>query len=159
MEITGGSPERTYVNGETLLATSARFGMLPNHCTAYVFIFSPSSRSATSVIPYQRTTPAPSTCPVPGHCRSSPADAGIIAVVSARCPPAEPPETTSLFVSKPYCFALRIPSQRAEAVFNRSGRQRDAGEPVFHVYDVPAHFHVRQQAEHLPFLLPSGPTA
>src|SRR5215467_13668435 len=108
MEITGGSPERTYVKGETLLATSARLGMLPNHCTAYVFIFSPSSRSATSVIPYQSTTAATFNCSVPGHCRSSPTDAGIIAVVSARCPPAEPPEATSLFVSKPYCFALRL---------------------------------------------------
>src|SRR5215475_9622028 len=114
MEIIGGSPERTYVNGETRLATSTRLGMLPNHCTAYVFIFSPSSRSATSVIPYQSTTAATFNCSVPGHCRSSPTDAGIIDVVSARCPPAEPPETTSLFVSKAYCFALRITHRNAQ---------------------------------------------
>src|SRR5215470_7405942 len=113
MELIGGSPERTYVNGETRWATSTRLGMLPNHGTAYVFIFGPSSRSATSVIPNQSTTAATFNSSVPGHCRSSPADAGIIAVVSARCPPADPPETTSLLVSKLYCFALRMTQRSA----------------------------------------------
>ena len=35
-------------------------------------------------------------------------------VVNARCPPADEPDTTSLVVSKPYCFALRITQRNAQ---------------------------------------------
>src|SRR5262249_82266 len=61
----------------------------------------------------QSTTAATFSSSAPGHWRSIPADAGIIAVVNARCPPAEPPETTSLDVSKLYCLALRMTQRSA----------------------------------------------
>ena len=77
-----------------------RSARLPSHCTAYVFRFGPSSRSATSVIPYQFTIAATFGSGAPGHCRSKPALSGIIPVISARCPPAESPEVTSRAKSK-----------------------------------------------------------
>ena|SRR5205809_2125811 len=109
----GGRPARTYVKGDTRLAISTRFGRLASHWTAYVFRLGPSSRSTTSVIPYQSTTAAIFSSSLPGHSRSSPSEAGIIAVVNARCPPAEPPDTTILLVSKLYCLALRITQRSA----------------------------------------------
>ena len=48
----------------------------------------------TSVMPYQLMMAATDSSSLPWHWRSSPADAGIMPVVSARCPPAELPVVT-----------------------------------------------------------------
>src|SRR3954447_11249391 len=100
MERTGGRPDLTYVRGETRLAISSRLAALPSQATAYVLRFGPSSRSTTSVIPYQFTTAATFGSPFfgsfGGHSRSRPALSGVNPVIKARWPPAESPEATIL---------------------------------------------------------------
>src|SRR5258706_13887033 len=88
--------------------------MLLSQATAYSFMFGPSSRSTTSLIPNQFTIAATFSSSFPGHSRSSPADAGSIPVVSDKWPPAEWPVTTSLLVSKLYCLAFRITQRNAQ---------------------------------------------
>src|SRR3984957_3480558 len=104
--------------GESRFASSSRSGWFPSQETTQERIFAPCSASATSVSPTQFMT-APTfgvgSVQGPDHLGSScdpqplskPAEAGIIAVVSARCPPAEAPVTTTLLTAKLYFFALR----------------------------------------------------
>src|SRR5262245_11035661 len=91
----GGSPLRTYVSGDTLVAISVRFGRLPSHVVAAFARLGPSITSFTSVTPNQLMAAATVGRGVaPAHCRSRPALSGIIALVSARCPPADSPIVT-----------------------------------------------------------------
>src|SRR5437868_3056654 len=126
----GGKPDRTYVKGETFLATSSAFGlaMLPNQRIAAGCWLEPSITSGTSVIPNQLITAAtlgiggndggfaaaaaaaPAGAPprapagaggaaAPAHSWPSPALAGMMPMDNARCPPADSPVTTILFLS------------------------------------------------------------
>src|SRR5580698_7203365 len=120
----GGSPGRTYVSGDTRRAISSRSGRLPNQEIAYVREFGPCNISATSVMPYQlmiAATLGSSSFVLPAdhsprneHSASSPADAGIIPVVSARCPPDEPPLVMILVKSRLYSFAFLPIHRRAQ---------------------------------------------
>ena len=100
------SSVRGFTLFETLVATAPRFGSEPIHCTAYARAFGPPSMSFTSVMPYQlimaatfgRLVSLPAN-PPPAQMLVKPALAGIIPVVSARCPPADSPDTTIFAVS------------------------------------------------------------
>ena len=94
MERIGGSPLRTYVSGETLVAISLRFGRLPSHVIAALARLGPSMTSFTSVTPNQLIAAATVGTGIARTLPIQPALSGIIALVSARCPPADSPIVT-----------------------------------------------------------------
>src|SRR5215831_418700 len=109
----GGNPARTNVRGDTRFAISSRFDMPPSHATAKFLMLAPARSSLTSVMPYQLMTAATFSSSVPGHRLSRLSLAGLIPVVSARCPPAEFPMTTSRLVSTLYSLPFRWTHRRA----------------------------------------------
>src|SRR5712664_1099784 len=101
----GGRPDRTYVSGETLRATSSRLAAAPTHWAAYDRALGPPSISATSVMPYQLmmaatlgTVVSSLLNPPPAQARVNPAVSGIMPAARARCPPADSPVTTTRLV-------------------------------------------------------------
>src|SRR5260370_23715188 len=120
-------------------------------------MFGPSSRSSTSVMPYQLTMAETLSCSGPGHSRSRPAEAGSIPVVSARCPPAELPVTTRLFVSKLYVVALCITQRRAHRQSSTAAGARETrGEAILDVDHAPAFFKIIHEGENACFFRAAG---
>src|ERR671910_568940 len=95
-----------------LVASSLRFGAEPIHCTAYDRAFAPASMSLRSVMPYQfriaaigGTALSKPVNPPPEQILVNPAEAGAMAAIRARWPPADSPVTTMRDLSMLNCLA------------------------------------------------------
>ena len=118
--MTGGTPARTNVSGDTLFATSASVdaGSVWNQYAAHGLTFGPASTSAKSVSPARLTTAAILTSALAGHFWSQSGVVGAIAVMSAIHPPEDHPAVTSLLVSNPYFWALATIQRTAQTPFS-----------------------------------------
>ena len=114
MVSTGGDEARTYEDGDSFNARSCRSARGPIQLFTAVFAVRPISTSSRFGNPYQLMTAATFRSAGPGHWLSSPALSGVIAASSARCPPAEFPDTTTRDASMLYSLACSYTHRSAQ---------------------------------------------
>jgi len=114
---------------------------------AYSFMFGPSSRSTTSLMPNQFTIAATFKSSLPGHSRSSPAEAGRIPVVSDRWPRRSDLSLPACWYRS--CTAWRFELPNVTRNDNPLQPQEPAtrGEPILDVDHGPARFKIWHQLE------------